>query len=573
MLATFCRPSLFRGVPERDDEITARERAEQALRVGNENFQLLAENISDAFWIRSADMRELHYVSAGFERIWGRAVSTLYTSPGKWVDFLAPEDRARVVAAFAAFTAGAEALDIEYRILRPDGEVRWVRVRGFKARDAAGQPIRCLGIVTDITEKRHSEQMLRESEERMRLRTTALDAAANGVMITDRRGTIEWVNAAFTRLTGYSAAEVVGRNPRLLKSGQHSASAYREMWGTISAGQVWSGEIINRRKDGQIYHEEMTITPVFDAGAKITHFIAVKQDISERKHAEASIQDLHRKLVAASREAGMADVAIDVLHNTRNVLNSVTVAATLISERVRESKGRNVARLAELLGQHTSDLAGFLTEDATGRKVPAFLASLAEALAAERAAVLSELDTLRQNIDRISAIVARQESVARTVLATELFSVADAVEDALRLSADALSRQDIELVRDYRANPVITSDRQKVTEILSNVLRNARQACNESDRADKRIVVRIESAGERVRIVVSDNGVGIGAENLDRIFSQDLALRKPGHGAGLHRGATTARVLGGSLAATSDGPGAGATFVVELPGQPASPAG
>jgi PAS domain S-box-containing protein len=134
-------------------------------------------------------------------------------------------------------------------------------------------------------ERMRTEAALRESEQRTRLQSAALESTANGVVITDVHGTIQWVNRAFTELTGYSAAEAIGENPRLLRSGHHGESFYEALWQTISGGRVWKGELINRRKDGRLYHEEMTITPVRDSGA-ITHFVAVKQDISERKQTE-----------------------------------------------------------------------------------------------------------------------------------------------------------------------------------------------------------------------------------------------------------------------------------------------
>jgi two-component system cell cycle sensor histidine kinase/response regulator CckA len=143
-------------------DITERKRSETALREINEKFHQLAENITDVFWIRSPDMREVHYVSPAFERIWGRPPEDLYANPQKWLDFTVPEDRERVQAAFATLMADATSIDVEYRILRPDGETRWIRARGFQVRDAAGALIRLTGIVTDITEKRKLEsQFLR----------------------------------------------------------------------------------------------------------------------------------------------------------------------------------------------------------------------------------------------------------------------------------------------------------------------------------------------------------------------------------------------------------------------------
>jgi len=146
--------------------------------------------------------------------------------------------------------------------------------------------------VTRALEQKRLRDERRRTEERLRLQSAALEAAANGIVITDRAGTTLWVNLAFTRLTSYTAEEVIGQNPRLLKSGQHDAAFYQELWETILSGQVWHGEIINRRKDGSLYTEEMTITPVQDERGEITNFIAIKQDVTERKLAEEKLRYL-----------------------------------------------------------------------------------------------------------------------------------------------------------------------------------------------------------------------------------------------------------------------------------------
>jgi PAS domain S-box-containing protein len=130
--------------------------------------------------------------------------------------------------------------------------------------------------------RQHNRQM----EAVLRVQIAALNSAANSIVITDRNGTILWVNAAFTKLTGYAAAEAIGQNPRVLKSGKHDNQFYEDMWRTILSGAVWRGEVINRRKDGSLYVEEMTITPVRSTQGEISHFVAVKEDISERKQAE-----------------------------------------------------------------------------------------------------------------------------------------------------------------------------------------------------------------------------------------------------------------------------------------------
>src|SRR5207247_1421831 len=164
----------------------------------------------------------------------------------------------------------------------------------------------------EIAERKHTE-------ERLRVQATALDAAANAILITDTNGTIQSVNPAFTTLTGYTAQDVVGQNPRILKGGKQGEAFFRNLWQTISSGRVWSGELTNRRKDGSHYAEEMTITPVRNAEGAIARYIAIKQDVTERKRAEAELEALHKQLVDASRQAGMAEVATNVLHTVGNV--------------------------------------------------------------------------------------------------------------------------------------------------------------------------------------------------------------------------------------------------------------
>jgi len=132
--------------------------------------------------------------------------------------------------------------------------------------------------------------------EMLRVQATALSSAANGIVITDRAGTITWVNPAACAITGYSAHELVGRNPRLLKSGRHDPAFFAVLWKTVSRGEAWSGTIVNRRKDGTEYQEEQTIAPVLDENRAITHFIAIKQDVTEQRRIQAELARAHSEL-------------------------------------------------------------------------------------------------------------------------------------------------------------------------------------------------------------------------------------------------------------------------------------
>jgi Signal transduction histidine kinase regulating C4-dicarboxylate transport system len=289
-------------------------------------------------------------------------------------------------------------------------------------------------------------------------------------------------------------------------------------------------------------------------------------EIEERKRMQQEVERVHRELLDISRQAGMAEVATGVLHNVGNVLTSVNVSTTVLGERIRDSKARWVENLRDLVKANEWNLARFFTEDPRGRQVPEFLERLSMHLARERAELVREVEALSKNVEHIKEIVVMQQSYATVSGVTEKVGLVELVEDALRMNSSAFERHELELVRDYRATPVVVVEKHKVLQILINLLRNAKYACEDSGRADKRVTVRVTADGRCAEVAVIDNGVGIPAENLTRIFSFGFTTRKSrGHGFGLHNGALAAKTLGGTLRARSDGAGRGAEFVLELP--------
>jgi signal transduction histidine kinase len=194
-----------------------------------------------------------------------------------------------------------------------------------------------------------------------------------------------------------------------------------------------------------------------------------------------------------------------------------------------------------------------------------YLQELAAELIAERDVASAELAVLRGNVEHIKEIVAMQQSYARRSGVTDMVDVRTLVEDSLRMNEGAFSRHGVTLVRDFQEVPLITVDKHKVLQILVNVIRNAKYACDESRSAEKRVTVRVRAANGTMLIAVIDTGVGIPPENLERIFSHGFTTRKDGHGFGLHSCALAAKDLGGSLQGESAGPGQGATFTLTLP--------
>ena len=290
-------------------------------------------------------------------------------------------------------------------------------------------------------------------------------------------------------------------------------------------------------------------------------------DLTERKQSEEKLKKAQEELLDASRLAGMAEVATSVLHNVGNVLNSVNVSVNLLSDQVRESKLANLSRATALMCEHANNLGEFLAHDPKGKQLLPYLEQLAGYLVAEQDSLVHELKSLRTNVQHINDIVAMQQSYAQLSGVTETVKPSELVEDALRINAAALGRHEVQVTRDFNTAslPEVTVEKHKVLQILVNLIRNAKYACHDSDRKDKRLSVRVSSDADQFEIVVSDNGVGIPQENLTRIFNHGFTTRKDGHGFGLHSSALAAQEMGGSLNVHSDGPGQGATFTLRLP--------
>ncbi len=306
-----------------------------------------------------------------------------------------------------------------------------------------------------------------------------------------------------------------------------------------------------------------------DGNGKAVKMIGTVRDITESKRAEEAFEKLHKQLVETSRQAGMAEVATGVLHNVGNVLNSVNVSATLIAEKVRASEVSNLPKICELLHNHANHLGTFMTSDPQGKLVPGFLTILAGHLATEQGFLLHELSSLQKSVEHIKEIVSMQQSYAKVSGILETLSITELIEDALRLNAAILEKHGVQLTRQFVDVPPLCVDRHKVLQILVNLIRNSVSALNERVPGERWLALQIAHAkNDGVTIAVTDNGVGIWAENLTRMFGHGFTTKRNGHGFGLHSGALAAKQMGGTLSVRSEGPGKGATFILQLPRTP-----
>jgi signal transduction histidine kinase len=292
--------------------------------------------------------------------------------------------------------------------------------------------------------------------------------------------------------------------------------------------------------------------------------------LAERRARVRHDQELaaaQRRLMELSREAGMAEIATNVLHNVGNVLNSVNVSASLVAGKVRESRVDNLVALIHMLEQHNGDLPEFLANDPRGQRVLPYLAKLGGHLQSERGGMLKELELLSSHVGHIKQIVATQQNYAKVSGLVENISLSEVVDDALGILEPGLVRHEIQLEREFEILPTIAADKHQILQILLNLLRNAKQAIKQAGDAGGRVIrISIRRLGKnRVSLAIADTGVGLPHENLTRMFGQGFTTKADGHGFGLHSCALAAGQMGGSLRAESEGLGRGATFILELP--------
>jgi PAS domain S-box-containing protein len=414
-------------------------------------------------------------------------------------------------------------------------------------------------------ELRATHRDLEASEERFRMLSAS---APIGILQTDATGRALYTNQYWQKITGLNFEESLDEGWKQAVHPDDHATVFAGWKNTVHEGNEFDGEFRFRRVSGEVRWVHLRSAATRGETGEVTSHVGTVEDITDRKQAEADLASAHKKLIDASRRAGMAEVATGVLHNVGNVLTSVNVASSCVAEGLKKSKVPGLYKLVALMRENEADLGSFLMNGERGKQIQNYLVQLAESLTNEQAHALKELAHLQTNIDHIKDIVSMQQSHAKVSGVTEPVLITDLLEDALRMNSSGLARQDFRITREYESTPVVTVEKQKVLQILVNLVRNAEHACDANGTAEKRLTLRVTTASDRVRVAVIDNGVGIPAENLARIFHHGFTTRKDGHGFGLHSGALAARELGGSLQVHSDGPGQGAMFTLELPLKP-----
>lgn len=248
-------------------------RAELALKESESRFRQMAENIEEVFWLLDVRKQQVLYSSPSFEQLWERPAEEVLLSTEVFLETVHPDDYELVQSSLTK--SGSMLLNMDYRILRPDNSLCWLSTRSYPILDEVGNVCRIAGLTVDITD-------MKSLESEMKLLARVVEQTADSVIIADKEGKIKYVNDAFEYISGYERKDIINEHTRILKSGMHDDVFYKKVSVTLKNGLPYKDLFINRRKDGELYYEEKTISPVRDESKAISHYVSTGKDITQR---------------------------------------------------------------------------------------------------------------------------------------------------------------------------------------------------------------------------------------------------------------------------------------------------
>jgi two-component system, cell cycle sensor histidine kinase and response regulator CckA len=511
-------PTTFEAPPDAAGANPSRERrrAEVALQESEERFRILFEQAPDAIYLIDLEGRFVDGNPAA-ERLVGYPKSELIGKTFFSIDLLSGAELRKAAASFSRSRLGEPTGPEEFTIQRSDRNLISVEIRTYPIL-IQERPL-VLGIARDVSERKQAEQHLRKL-------ASAVHQSPASIIITDRTGRIEFVNPKFTQITGYSPEEVLGKNPRILKSGETPPEQYRHLWETIAAGKEWHAQLHNRKKDGTLYWQACSISPVRDAAGAITHFVAIQEDTTEKRITEA-------KLLRAQRVESIGSLASGIAHDLNNILAPIVMCAPLLRQ---EESPEGLRQLA---------------------------------------------DTIEGSAQRAVAVVKQLLSFARGKEGQkQSVQVRHLVRDMVKLARETFPRS-IQ-VDDHCSKGLwpIPADPTQIHQVLLNLCLNARDAMPSGGRLvlsaenlvlDEHFVGMTPEAspGPHIRLEVRDTGTGILESHQPHIFASFFTTKGEDQGTGL--GLTTVQGIikdhKGIISFVTE-VGKGTRFIIHLPALP-----
>lgn len=494
-------------------DITEQKTALQELKESQERYKILIETMNEGVILADND-DVIQFVNRRECEIFGYEPEELIGQINNKL-LIYEEDRHILIEKNKArLKSISDSYDI--RGVKKTGEIIWLNINGAPVKDRDGNVIGSVGLVSDITERKISEENL------IKL-SRAVEQSPASIVITDLKGDIEYVNPKFVDITGYIPEEVVGRNPRILKSGEKPSGEYKELWNTISSGKDWFGEFRNKRKNGELFWESASISPIRNTEGVITHFIAIKEDITEKKEKELELIKAKEKAVESERLK--SSFLANMSHELRTPMVGILGFAELM---------KNIAENSEL-----QDFADNISK--SGKRL---------------------LETLNLILD-LSRIEA-----GRVEVKTGEVNIVKLASEVYTNYLNEADKKNIKLSFKYSEDIIIAKiDERMIFESINNLVNNAFKFTKSGE---IKIEVSSDKKNEYAKIKISDTGIGIEKENLKVIFdefrqaSEGYSRSFEGTGLGLTITKNFVEKNGGNILVESE-LGVGTSFTIELP--------
>ncbi|MCF8358983.1 MAG: PAS domain S-box protein [Prolixibacteraceae bacterium] len=484
-------------------------------------YRLLAEYSTDVIFILDKEMN-YRYVSPAVKTLRGY-------EPEEAVEFnlsqvLTPESYKIAIEefqnvfkpGFLEHENGQVPKTIELEMFRKDRSTVWTEVKATLLKDEAGNTTGVIGITRDISERKKADEELRKL-------SRALEQSHDSVIITNTKGEIEYCNAAVAKISGYSREELIGQNPRIFKSGNKTKAEYKALWNTIMAGKVWEGEFRNKKKNGALYWEATTISPITDTFGKITHYLAIRKDITEQKL-------MTRQLIEAKERAEESDrlktaFLANMSHEIRTPMNSIMGFASLLSD---EDSLEIISNYAKIIVDNSEQLVTII----------------------DGIVLYSKLQT-----EMFSYRPSRFSAGQMLSDIQKSFNVPEFQKKGVALQYDC----------DIEKDTILETDQAKLKQIITNLVLNAIKYTHVGI-----VTIGCSKAKNDYRFYVKDTGIGITEKDLPHIFERfyrgsnfDESTTR-GTGLGLSIAKELAEKLGGSLTLETE-PEKGSTFYLTIP--------
>ena len=498
-----------------------RQQAEQALRASEERWSFALEGAAEGVWdwyMQSGEM----LLSKRYEEMLGYGENEMERSIDGWARSVHPDDLPRVQAILRQYLGGQlPDYIVELRLRCKDGSWKWMLCRGMVVkRDAGGQPVRMIGTHSDITER-----IL--AQEKLLTLSKAVENSPASVVITDPNGAIEYVNLKFTEVTGYTAEDAIGQNPRILKSGEQPDEFYKKLWGTIASGSEWQGEITNKKKSGELYIEQAFISPIRDDKGVISHFVAVKEDVTERKRTEQELKKSTATAEAANR--AKSEFLANMSHEIRTPMNAIIGFSHLCLQSELQAAQRDYL---EKVYRSANSLLGIINDILDFSKV--------EAGKLEVEKVSFHLDEVLRGVSDVVSIRAEEKGL------------------------EFLFKSGREIPRSLVGDPL------RLGQVLNNLVGNAIKF-TEAGEVAVQVKIESQSPGHVVLgFTVRDTGIGLTPEQVGKLFQSfsqadaSTTRKYGGTGLGLAISKQLVELMGGTMWVES-APGKGSVFAFNLP--------